>query len=204
MNASYLATIGERVLIALCVLFIVLVVIVLLLPAVGKSEFYHSMDQAPRYPTWVKKLALINQEHTEFPEGIRQLTNLEHLILFGDKNEFDRLPDWLPENSKIVELWLSDCQFRTFPLVLTELTNLQNLRLSRCSISELPSRIGKLKSLEELDLAGNNLTDVPEEISQLVGLKHLDLEGNRLSAEVLKKATRLLPHAQIEFGEQRN
>ena len=193
--------------IAVCVMFgilgVLLVAVVgmaLFLPAIGASQYYHSVEQAMHSPRSVKKLGIMYEVQSKFPDEIKQLPNLEHLILTGDKST--QVPDWISQNRKIQNLWLHDFLLDPFPTALIELTQLEDLRLRNCMVAEVPPTIGNLKSLEILDLRNNNLSDLPDEISQLHKLRWLGLNGNPLSTDILQKVKRLLPTTDVEFASE--
>jgi Leucine-rich repeat (LRR) protein len=173
----------------------------ILLPPIGASDIYYSLDAAERAPTDVTKLALIQRGYEEIPKVIGQFPNLEYIVLVD--NKLTHVPNWLCEKSKIKILVLAHNEFSQFPSELVAMHGLQSLNLRDNSISELPPTICRLKSLEELDLRNNELAYLPDEISRLTALKLLRLDGNCLSSWNQDAIRRLLPRTRITFGEQR-
>jgi hypothetical protein len=114
MAQPRLKGIARSALIAFGLLVVVLVWTTLLTPPVGAPQYYTSIEQALCSPESVRKLALIKRGLSSIPEGVRQLPNLEDLIL--SENEISTLPIWFPENKKLVCFGLVRIIFRHFRL----------------------------------------------------------------------------------------
>jgi len=125
----------------------------------------------------LKTLNLNDNELTELPKEIGNLTNLETLNL--NDNELTELPK-----------------------EIGNLTNLENLELTRNELTELPKEIGNLTKLMRLFLSGNKLTNLPKEIGNLTNLVILWLRGNKLTD--LPKEIGNLPKLKFIFAEQNN
>ena len=99
----------------------------------------------------------INQQLTQLPNDIGQLTNLKQLYL-----------EW--NNLSII------------PESFTQLISLENLAISNNWLTYLPSDFGDLSSLEFVDLGYNQLTEIPESIGELQNIEYLWLFNNQLSS----------------------
>jgi leucine-rich repeat protein SHOC2 len=95
------------------------------------------------------KVDLSGQAIKSIPEAIRQLKNLEVLLL--NNNEITVLPDWIGEKKQLKELQLRGNQ-----------------------LENLPSSIGYLENLEQLDLSANRLTKLAHGLFQLKNLQKLN------------------------------
>lgn len=115
----------------------------------------------------------------EIPPELQQLTNLQHLYLFG--GQLTEVPPEIGQLTNLHYLYLSDNQLAEVPPELGQLTSLQALRLSGNHLREIPPELGHLTGLQSLDLSNNQLTEVPPEIGQLVNLYVLHLSNNRLT-----------------------
>jgi hypothetical protein len=85
-----------------------------------------------------------------------------------------------PENSRIVELNLSNRMITTIPKDIGSLSQLRILDLRNNSITTLPEQIGYLQTLSGLYLDNNNLYDLPGELGYLDSLTHLSVSHNNL------------------------
>jgi Leucine-rich repeat (LRR) protein len=79
-------------------------------------------------------------------------------------------------------LFLSDMDFKIFPVKIFDHTNLKVLILSDCGLDEIPPEIEKLTNLRQLDLSQNYFTTVPESILKLSTLTTLNMSGNDLAS----------------------
>jgi Leucine-rich repeat (LRR) protein len=183
------------------ILFLGIAALVLFQPPIGTSTCYYSVEDALRSSTSAKKLALMNRNLLVVPVGIRKLKNLEYLVLDG--NKISQLPNWLPQNEFIVDIYLGHNRFTVFPSELTQMVSLQQIRMPSNHIAEVPTSISNLKSLEGLDLRDNNISDLPDDIAKLTKLRWLRLGGNQIAPSNQVKIRHLLPHTDIDFGTQR-
>ena len=99
----------------------------------------------------------VNQQLTQLPENVGNLTNLSSLYL-----EWNILTQ--------------------IPTSFSELTNLTNFAISNNYLTSLPNDFGELTSLVFLDLGYNQLTSIPESIGNLLNLEYLWLFNNQLSS----------------------
>ncbi len=122
---------------------------------------------------------LIDNQLTELPPEIGQLTELRTLMLDG--NQLTELPPEIGQLTELRTLWLDGNQLTRLPPEIARLSHLQVAMLSENQLAELPPEIGRLTRLEELRLDGNQLTELPSEIGRLSGLRTLRLDGNQLT-----------------------
>lgn len=120
----------------------------------------------------------------EIPTEFFQLTNLQSLVLMGNKLD-GRLPDGIGNLINLKSLSLTGNRFSgTIPNSLgINMNELLVLDLSSNSLSgSIPSSIGGLTSLLKLDLSNNLLNgSLPAELGGLKNLTLLDLRNNSLS-----------------------
>ena len=79
---------------------------------------------------------------TELPDSLGQLTQLQRLILRG--NRLTALPDSLGQLTQLWHLFLSDNQLTALPDSLGQLTQLRSLDLSNNRLTVLPDSLGQL------------------------------------------------------------
>jgi internalin A len=137
-----------------------------------RDELSALIDQAAR-EGWTE-LDLRDQEISELPPEIGQLTNLQKLSIGAQK--------WgeVEGASRNVRRLLDTNSLASVPPEIGRLTNLQSLDLSNNKLIGLPAEIGQLISLQQFNLGSNQLTAIPPEIGQLTSLTSLDLSSNRL------------------------
>ncbi|MEJ1241462.1 leucine-rich repeat domain-containing protein [Chryseolinea sp. T2] len=158
------------------------------------DDYYNSLTTALKHPKNAKRLSLVDQGYTKFPDEILQLSNLELLDL--EKNKISVLPENINFLSKLQGLFLFDNQLKTLPMNITGLTKLRTLSVASNKLSVVPDAIFSLEKLEELDLSNNQIQTLPAAIQSLSNLRTLALNDNSiktLPAEIfqLKKLQRL-------------
>ena len=143
-----------------------------------KHELLRLIDQAAR-EGWTS-LDLSNQDLTELPPKIWELTNLKELRL-----RYNQLTTLSPEIGKLnnlIRLDIGGSQLTTLPHEIGDLKNLRWFFLRDNQLSYLPSEIWSLPNLEErLDLGNNQLTEFPPDIKSLTKLRRLHLDNNKFS-----------------------
>ncbi len=125
-------------------------------------------------------LAIINQGLSSLPESFGQLTNLEHLNLWG--NQLTSLPESFGRLTSLKELDLALNRLNSLPESFGQLHRLQKLDLRWNRLNSLPESFGQLHRLEYLDLEGNRLNSLPESFGRLSNLQELSLWRNRLNS----------------------
>ncbi len=150
----------------------------------NQQELLQLIDRAAT-GGWTK-LDLRDQELTELPPEIGQLTKLRVLLL-GKKtwaspgNQLTELPPEICQLVSLTFLDLSDNQLTAAPPEIGQLSNLTKLDLYSNELTAVSSEIGQMSNLTHLNLSSNPLMSIPSEISQLTGLMHLHLSGTQLS-----------------------
>jgi len=162
---------------------------------------FDSLEEAARNPVDVCDLNLENNNLTEVPREVQQMTNLVLLLL--PHNHIAALPNWIGDLKNLEVLDVSDNDLSELPNEIGGLVNLsslsanynqllllpdsiermsklQSLKLSVNRLAELPP-LATMTSLEELAVNDNNLTTLPPDVSGLSDLKYLYLEGNQLA-----------------------
>jgi internalin A len=100
----------------------------------------------------------------EVPESVRDLKDLEYLLL--SSNEIEELPQWIGELKALEYVNLTGNRLRRLPDELTALTHLKVLWLLYNRLEELPDALQHLP-LEKLELHGNRELGLPEDILNL-------------------------------------
>ena len=138
---------------------------------------------------------------TEFPIGVVELKNLQHLYigkssfktlpktrysllyrlnsLYIDA-ELTSLPDELSGISRLKRLVLSDNNLENIPDCIFKMKNLKELIINQNKIKEVSPNIGLLINLNELNLMKNKIVALPKEIGNLTSLKLLNLSNNAI------------------------
>ena len=127
----------------------------------------------------IKELYLHNNQLTELPREIGNLTQLTCLYLYD--NQLTQLPREIGNLTQLTELDLFDNELTQLPREIGQLTQLTHLSLFNNQLTELPSEIGQLTQLTWLDLSNNQLTQLPREIGNLTQLTCLSLNDNQLT-----------------------
>lgn len=110
-----------------------------------------------------------------------ELGRLRHLrVLVMSENEITELPAAIADLSTLERLDLSGNRLAKLPAEFASLRLLRHLNLSRNALHRLPAGLGALSRLEELCLHRNRLERLPEEVAGLVALQELYLQDNAL------------------------
>ena len=125
----------------------------------------------------IKELNVCNNQLTQLPREIGQLTQLTNLDLY-------------------------DNQLTQLPKEIGNLTQLTYLYLSSNELTQLPSEIGQLTQLTELNLTNNQLTQLPTEIGQLTRLNVLYLQGNPIENTLNPIIQRFLQRIQNKRNQK--
>ena len=141
-------------------------------------KIYYSLTEALKEPDKVQVLDLSNQELTEIPVDIFQLTNLT--VLHLEINQLTALPPEIGQLAQLTELHLEGNRLTVLPAEIGQLDQLIDLRLAGNQLTALPPEIGQLAQLTKLYLGSNRLANLPPEIGQLTQLIDLRLGGNQL------------------------
>ncbi len=127
--------------------------------------------------THLKQLFLNNIESFEIPEELKNLKQLEEIVIFGDN--ILKIPIFVLELPKLKSL---DLQTRITDFsFLKHLKNLTYLGLSYCDLYKIPDAVFYLKNLEILEFISNEIKIIPNRIVELTSLKELNLNYNSIS-----------------------
>ncbi|MBQ9723193.1 MAG: hypothetical protein IJV84_06710 [Bacteroidales bacterium] len=116
---------------------------------------------------------------TQFPDEIREMTQLEYLSFTYSKMQGVTIPSWL-----------------------SELTNLTYLSLYGCELTgSIPEELGNLINLENLALGVNSLTGtIPESFKNLTKLQELNIKYNNLYGKIPSEVVNM-PWFQYRWGD---
>ncbi|MBU2555441.1 MAG: hypothetical protein KKF98_13380 [Bacteroidetes bacterium] len=92
------------------------------------ADTYFSIKRALQSPSSVFKLDLSKNALTEFPNEIKQFTNLHKLIL--SDNQIEEIPDWIGQFTMLQYIYLDNNRFEEFPKSLTEINSMILIDLS--------------------------------------------------------------------------
>ncbi len=150
----------------------------------GGTELYLSYQDLDALPdslwqmTQLETLILSGNRLTELPAGIGRLTQLNTLDLSG--NQLATLPEELGALANLRQLDLAVNQLTRLPPTLGNLGNLQILECFGNQLVSLPPSLTRCHNLTELRVRQNTLSTLPDGIEQLISLMVLDLSYNEL------------------------
>ena len=194
---------------------LIAIVLFSILANAQKDKVYYSLEKALKTPEQVYMLILVDNQLTNLPVEIGNLTNLTELYL--RKNKLTSLPKELENLTKLKILDISSNNFSKEEVNKIKIIyaksylyyyleealiipkNVYNLDLSYKELTNLPTEIEKLTNLTYLDLSYNQLTNLPPEIEKLSNLTYCNLYFNQLTKEEQEKIKKLLPNCKIEF-----
>ena len=148
----------------------------------------------------IKELNLCNNQLTQLPREICQLTQLTELYL--SSNKLTQLPSEIGQLTQLTYLSLSDNQLTQLPTEIGNLTQLTRLYLSNNELTQLPSEIGQLTQLTHLYLHNNRLTQLPTEIGNLTQLTYLSLYDNPIENTLNPIIQRFLQRIQNKRNQK--
>ncbi len=128
----------------------------------------------------LQQLWLHNNQLTQLPSELGNLTNLQQLALHN--NQLTQLPSELGNLSNLRQLRLNNNRLTLVPEELGNLTNLQVLGLDNIQLTLVPEELGNLTKLQFLGLHNNQLTQLPTQLGNLTNLVGLALSNNQLVA----------------------
>jgi Leucine-rich repeat (LRR) protein len=133
------------------------------------------------YTGSLKFLSLANNQFSQFPAAVAQLTNLLELNL--KQNQLSSLPSEIAWLSQLRLIDLRSNFFSEFPAQLLPIApSLSHIYLGSNQISALNNvNIGEFINLQELDLENNKISNLCEGFRHLSRLQLLNLSNNNLS-----------------------
>ena len=143
--------------------------------------------------TWLDEIYLNDNELTEIPEAIGELSRLRRLNVSG--NRLTTLPRSIGRLVQLQVLGASGNQLTELPETIGRLSGLQELDVGGNRLESLPEPVFGLAQLRIVDASSNRLTELPEAIGRLSGLQELDVRDNYL--ESLPVAIFRLAHLRV-------
>lgn len=173
------------------------------------SELALNIPMANQVPESINKLSNLHSLSLSskglFPTNLKQLINLESLVLkvtestFSNQNDFlsylapikdlanlktliieaidlKILPEWISNYKKLEYLSSKNLSLGTLPSFLKKLNNLKHLSLNNCELSEIPSWISELNNLIEIHLCGNQIYELPYSMQKMENLRYVYLD----------------------------
>ena len=135
------------------------------LPSTGKRLTYFHQNL-----TELGELTSLNIIYT----GSNLSNSLSHLvgdIIYLGTNKLTSLPESIRELTQLENLMLSNNSLTSLPDSIGELTQLKTLYLNGNKLTSLPDTIGNLINLKFLVLSGNELTIYPKSLDKLINTK---------------------------------
>lgn len=151
--------------------------------------------------TKLERASIFINSGNGFISGLANLKNLKYLEYISKMTQF---PDEIREMTQLEYLSFtsSEMQGVTIPSWLSELTNLTYLSLYGCGlVGAIPEELGKLVNLESLSLGANNLSGtIPETFAQLTKLQELNIKNANLYGSIPQAIVKM-PWFQYRWGE---
>ena len=126
--------------------------------------------------------------------------DIKKLYLFD--NQLTQLPSEIGQVTQLDELSLNENQLTQLPGEIGNLAQLTYLDLSNNQLTQLPGEIGNLTQLTHLDLYSNELTQLPGEIGNLAQLSYLNLKGNPIENILNPIIQRLLQRTENKTNKK--
>jgi len=123
----------------------------------------------------LKSLSIYNNQISEIPAAIQNLTDLEFLDL--SSNQILSLPDELFKLKQLKYLDFTSNQIYEIPAAIQNLSDLEFLDLSINSVDRLPDEIGQLRNLHSLKMRSIRIIELPGCLESLPKLSTLDISG---------------------------
>lgn len=127
----------------------------------------------------LKRLYLGNNDLSEFPTVVLQLTNLEHLHLHYNR-KIASIPNEINKLTHLKQLFVQGNQLTTLPTTIGDLKELYDLEAHENQITSVPKEIGNCTKLYRLLLDKNKLTEIPDMFATLSELRGVRFENNDL------------------------
>lgn len=115
----------------------------------------------------------------KIPKGVKNLQNLEELVICAD-NTIKEIPPWFGKLTNVKNMFIGGLDIITLPESFGNLSSIKKLRLLGNKLESLPESIGNLKNLKDLGLTYNSLKSLPESFGNLSNLQKLNLNYRNL------------------------
>ncbi len=137
---------------------------------------FTSIVEALSEPGKVEILDLTDQNLTEIPIRLLELTSLKELYLCENANlNLKQAFNLLESVQSLEELWITEANLDSIPAEIGQLQTLKALWLDGNNLTEIPEGVKMLENLEGLSLFSNQIRNVILEEDQLPKLKHVNL-----------------------------
>jgi len=149
----------------------------------------------------LKKLALFGNKLQSLPKTIGQLT-LNEIYLGGYQNEFTQFPNEIFQITTLKHLGIYDIQIDSFPSTISNLKSLNSIGLRDLQDFDWSSGLLKLSTLTTInkaDIGFRRYGEIPKEISLLNNLSELNLSGSTKSYQTMQYLSRLTNLKKLQF-----
>ena len=119
---------------------------------------------------WLKEDRFLISQDKELRTGTPQ---------YMQKETYTYSNNYLFEDDKLVELYLSKMNLSFIPDTIRNFPELRKLHLSNNILTYVPESIGQLPNLTTLNLSNNQLSKLPEQLGSLDNLQQLNLSQNQ-------------------------
>lgn len=146
--------------------------------AISEKRFSYIDKQVFDKLTKIKSLFFVNCSLLEFPENIKNLTDLESIYMSNNKL-FHTIPFTIGDCINLEHLQIERSPIKTLPNTIKNLSKLQFLKLKGIMMHALPESISEMHSLTTLIVSFNQLRSITN-LNELKSLTHLDVCYNKL------------------------
>lgn len=149
----------------------------------------------------LKELALFGNKLLSLPKTIGHLT-LDEIYLGGYQNEFTQFPNEIFQITTLKHLGIYDIKIDSFPNAIANLKNLnsiglRNLKDFNWSIGLL--KLSKVTTINKADIGFERYGEIPKEISALKSLSELNLTGSTKSYQTMQYVSDLINLTKLQF-----
>jgi Leucine-rich repeat (LRR) protein len=149
----------------------------------------------------LKKLALFGNKLQSLPKTIGQLS-LDEIYLGGYQNEFTQFPYEIFQITTLKHLGIYDIKIDSFPNAISNLKNLNSIGLRNLKDFDWSSgllKLSKLTTINKADIGFERYGEISKEISELKNLSELKLTGSTKSYQTMQYVSELTNLMKLQF-----